>query len=102
MRTGSRGGARTGARGGARAGTSAGPVTGPAVARRAGIQRGEISCCGSSWVGAERAHCCRRTGGCGQVFDDARLFDRHRRYNRCVDPAELGLVDGDGIWAGTR
>ena len=58
----------------------------------------QVSCCGQRWEGAERAHCCRRTGGCGRVFDNPRLFDRHRRVRGCLDPAELGLVRADDIW----
>jgi hypothetical protein len=62
-------------------------------------QRGTMCCCGVHWVGADRAHCCRRTGGCGHVFDDAALWDRHRRYGRCLDPRSLGLISTtDGTW----
>jgi hypothetical protein len=58
-----------------------------------------MSCCGTSWVGVDRAHCCRRTGGCGHVFDDALLWDAHRPARRCVDPHSLGLVQTTaGIW----
>jgi hypothetical protein len=58
-----------------------------------------MSCCGISWVGVDRAHCCRRTGGCGQVFDNAQLWDAHRPAKRCVDPRCLGLVQTThGIW----
>lgn len=70
-----------------------------------------MSCCGATWVGVERAHCCRRTSGCGQVFDDAELWDGHRSRGKCVDPRALGWVSTkNGIWlrgldlvpAGTR
>lgn len=58
-----------------------------------------ISCCGARWVGVDRAHCCRRTGGCGRVFDDAALWDQHRRYRRCLDPRSLSLIaSAEGIW----
>jgi hypothetical protein len=58
-----------------------------------------MSCCGSSWVGVDRAHCCRRTGGCGHVFDDAQLWDAHRPARRCVEPHALGLIQTTtGIW----
>lgn len=58
-----------------------------------------MSCCGFTWVGADRAHCCARTGGCSQVFDDARLFDAHRKRDVCVDPATLDLArTRNGIW----
>jgi hypothetical protein len=52
-----------------------------------------------TWVGPDRAHCCRRTRGCGQVFDDAALYDIHRRAGTCLDPRTLGLVQTrNGIW----
>ena len=59
-----------------------------------------MSCCGHEWVGPDRAHCCGRFGGCGAVFDDAELWDTHRRRGVCVaDPRELGLVaTRNGIW----
>lgn len=59
-----------------------------------------MSCCGRDWVGADRAHCCGRFGGCGAVFDDAELWDGHRQRGACVaDPRELGLVTSrNGIW----
>jgi hypothetical protein len=58
-----------------------------------------MSCCGIDWVGVDRAHCCRRTGGCGHVFDDAQLWDAHRPAWVCVDPPSLGLVHTtNGIW----
>jgi hypothetical protein len=51
-----------------------------------------MSCCAATWVGPDRAHCCRRTRGCGQVFDDAALYDIHRRAGTCLDPRTLGLL----------
>lgn len=58
-----------------------------------------MTCCGSSWVGVERAHCCTRTRGCGHVFDDAPLWDAHRPATGCVDPHSLDLVQTkNGIW----
>jgi hypothetical protein len=58
-----------------------------------------MACCGSSWVGVERAHCCRRTGGCGYVFDTAQLWDAHRPQAGCIDPRSLDLVQTkNGIW----
>ncbi|MBV8992869.1 MAG: hypothetical protein JO287_04005 [Pseudonocardiales bacterium] len=58
-----------------------------------------MSCCGINWVGVDRAHCCRRTGGCGYVFDEAQLWDAHRPARRCVDPHSLGLVQTTtGVW----
>lgn len=51
-----------------------------------------MSCWGRDWVGLERAHCCRRTAGCGKVFDDVQLFDAHRRGGGCGDPRAMGLV----------
>lgn len=56
-------------------------------------------CCEREWVGPDRAHCCVRTGGCGHVFDDAELWDTHRRRGTCLDPAGLGLTQTrNGIW----
>jgi len=56
-------------------------------------------CCGVEWVGVERAHCCRRTGGCGHVFDDAALWDANCRDGRCTDPRVLNLIaTRNGIW----
>jgi hypothetical protein len=60
-----------------------------------------MTCCGHEWVGVDRAHCCARDrfAGCGQVFDDADLFDAHRNNDDCVDPRTLGLVQTrNGIW----
>ena len=55
------------------------------------------------WVGLDRAHCCRRTRGCGRVFDDATLWDAHRRRGNCVDPAELGFTQTrNAIWLRTN
>jgi len=51
-----------------------------------------MSCCGAQWVGADRAHCCRRTGGCGHVFDDAQLWDAHRVQGICLNPRSRGMV----------
>ena len=63
------------------------------------MQPSGMSCCGTCWVGADRAHCCRRTGGCGHVFDDAQLWDAHRPGRKCVAPRSLGLVQTkNGIW----
>ncbi|HZZ51930.1 MAG TPA: hypothetical protein VFE65_33970 [Pseudonocardia sp.] len=32
------------------------------------------------------------------MFDDVRLFDKHRRRCGCLDPGELGLARIDGVW----
>jgi hypothetical protein len=59
------------------------------------------ACCGKEWVGADRAHCCARASyvGCGEVFDDAELFDAHRLAGECADPRRIGLVQTkNGIW----
>lgn len=45
-----------------------------------------LTCCERTWVGPDRAHCCRRHRGCGHVFDDPGLWDDHRRAGRCLDP----------------
>jgi hypothetical protein len=60
-----------------------------------------IVCCGREWVGPDRARCCRRAGysGCGEVFDDADLFDAHRLNGTCLHPRKLGLMQTkNGIW----
>lgn len=58
-----------------------------------------VRCCGWEWVGADRAHCCRRFGGCGAVFDDTELWDTHRPAGICLDPRELALIQTkNGIW----
>jgi hypothetical protein len=58
-----------------------------------------MSCCDFAWVGADRAHCCARTGGCSQVFDDVALFDAHRERDQCLDPGTLDLLrTRNGIW----
>ncbi len=63
------------------------------------MQLSRQTCCGHSWVGADRAHCFTRTGGCGAVFDDAALFDAHRDHGTCTDPRALELVaTKNGIW----
>lgn len=63
------------------------------------MQLAQQSCCGYTWVGADRAHCCTRTGGCSAVFDDAELFDAHRNHGTCTDPATQDLVrTKNGIW----
>src|SRR5215213_10026432 len=64
--------------------------------------RAGMSCCGAHWIGADRAHCCRRTGGCGRVFDDAQLWDAHRVRGIRLDPHSRGMVHTtDGIWLQT-
>lgn len=66
------------------------------------VQLVRMSCCGREWVGPDRAHCCVRTRGCGQVFDDAELWDAHRTAGGCTDPRMLGLVQTrNGIWLRT-
>jgi hypothetical protein len=56
-----------------------------------------ITCsgCDATWAGPDRAHC----GTCHRSFDDISLFDAHRVDDRCVHPAELGLISTrNGIW----
>ncbi|OLL70266.1 hypothetical protein Ae168Ps1_6135 [Pseudonocardia sp. Ae168_Ps1] len=62
-----------------------------------------MTCCGHTWVGPDRAHCCRRTAGCGHVFDTPHLFDSHRVEHDDVtarlDPNTLDLTTTkNGIW----
>lgn len=54
------------------------------------MQLPRMSCCGTDWVGIDRAHCCRRTGGCGHVFDDAQLWDAHRPARGLCGPTLCG------------
>ena len=62
-------------------------------------QRVRATCCGRSWVGDQRSHCCARTRGCGEVFDDVELFDAHRIVGCCVSPWVIGLVQTkDRVW----
>jgi hypothetical protein len=62
-----------------------------------------VVCCGRDWVGADRAHCCRRFSGCGAVFDDAELWDHHRPTGTCLAPSALGLTQTkNGIWRRAR
>ena len=67
------------------------------------------ACCGKQWVGADRAHCCARASylGCGEVFDDAELFDAHRLAGECADPGGLTSCrprtgSGSGRWICAR
>lgn len=63
------------------------------------VEMVRVACCGQGWVGADRAHCCGRFGGCGAVFDDAALWDAHRPSGACLDPRTLGLAQTkNGIW----
>jgi hypothetical protein len=63
------------------------------------MQLVRATCCGRSWVGGERSHCCVRTRGCGEVFDDVELFDAHRIVRCCVSPWVMGLVQTQNrIW----
>lgn len=41
-----------------------------------------------------QAHC----SVCHRTFSGMWAFDKHRRDGRCLDPAELGLVERDRIW----
>ena len=87
--------------------TYAGWITAPGIAAGARqVKRGDAgmqlvsgTCCGRSWVGDERSHCCVRTRGCGEVFDDVELFDAHRVVGCCVSPWVMGLVQTKNrIW----
>jgi hypothetical protein len=44
-----------------------------------------------------QAHC--GAAGCHRTFRNVDHFDRHRRDGTCVDPATLGMVEVDRIWA---
>jgi hypothetical protein len=78
-------------------GDESSPAVGAVVS--ALVQLPRQTCCGHTWVGADRAHCCIRTGGCGHVFDVAELFDAHRDNDTCTDPRTLDLLQTkNGIW----
>lgn len=54
------------------------------VPRASAVQLVRMSGYDTGWVGVDRAHCCCRTDGCGQVFDDAHLWDAHRPARVCM------------------
>lgn len=41
-----------------------------------------------------QAHC----GACHRTFGSVTAFDEHRRGGTCLDPADAGMVDRDGVW----
>jgi len=45
-----------------------------------------------------QAHC---GSGCHVTFGGVAGFDSHRRNGQCLDPANLGMVDRDGVWRRT-
>lgn len=61
--------------------------------------------CEATWGGMNTCHC----AGCHRTFSGLTSFDKHRHYNKCVDPAERNLVIGkrgywgsDGEWWGDK
>lgn len=55
--------------------------------------------CGKTWnqKGNRSGHC----GGCHQTFYGVSTFDKHRRDNKCLDPALLKgpwWIDEDSQW----
>jgi hypothetical protein len=50
--------------------------------------------CGARWTGLSRAHC----AGCHRTFSAVTAFDLHRRGGACLDPADAGLVERNGMW----
>ena len=62
--------------------------------------------CDVEWGGQEACHCCRRTGGCGEVFSTIRNFDAHRTGDpddrRCLHPRScrprMVVVREPGVW----
>ena len=59
----------------------------------------DITCggCDSVWSGVNRAHCAAK--GCHHTFGGVTAFDNHRRRNKCIHPAELGLTQNSkGVW----
>lgn len=55
--------------------------------------------CPATWTGIGPCHC----SGCHITWSGIRLFDTHRRADRCLDPASM-LTGGeplrlvDGVW----
>lgn len=43
---------------------------------------------------ASQAHC----SGCHRTFGGVTYFDAHRCNGWCLNPADLGLVERDGLW----
>lgn len=58
-----------------------------------------ITCggCDNTWTGTHRAHC----SVCHHTFNSPWLFDRHRRHGHCLDPADLGFDQVNGVWRET-
>ncbi|MEB3367392.1 FDXHR family putative zinc-binding protein [Saccharopolyspora mangrovi] len=59
--------------------------------------------CPATWKSVNRCHC----SGCHRTFSGLGLFDRHRRYSKCVDPATVRTENGEpvmvlrgGMWGG--
>lgn len=44
-----------------------------------------VNCCDGKYRGLNTAHC----SVCHETFTSPSGFDIHRRYNKCVDPAEM-------------
>jgi hypothetical protein len=42
------------------------------------------------------SHCSAE--GCHVSFGGPSFFDRHRRDGECLDPADIGLIEQDGVW----
>ena len=70
-------------------------------AKRAYEPPPRITCggCSATWTGLSRAHC----SGCHLTWSSVSLFDRHHRYVKCQDPAEMiergeSLRLIDGVW----
>lgn len=40
------------------------------------------------------AHC----GACHHTFSGVSSFDAHRRGGACIEPAERGMAERDGVW----
>ncbi len=45
--------------------------------------------CGARWGGYRTCHC---AGDCHVTFSSPTAFDQHRRRNKCLTPADAGLV----------
>jgi hypothetical protein len=45
------------------------------------------------------SHCHCAAASCHATFASLEAFDDHRRNGQCLNPASLGLVAVDGLWA---
>ena len=51
--------------------------------------------CGRAWTASRLAHC----SICHESFSVVSAFDAHRRRGKCLDPADVGLLESEGLWS---